>query len=143
MVLSKKILILEDDLLTVSKILNKLVKLEQDQEYDFCLVVLSDYIQVQDYINSNSKAEFDIILLDRDCKLGGSFHVLDIERFGADKIIAISSVPEYNEQVRKKGVKRIVLKDYRTLDDFADKVVKEIEDMITSNRLKKLFKKLK
>ncbi|MDO8657805.1 MAG: hypothetical protein Q7K55_03630 [Candidatus Levybacteria bacterium] len=45
MVLSKKILILEDDLLTVSKILDKLVKLEQDQEYDFCLVILSAYIQ--------------------------------------------------------------------------------------------------
>ena len=70
MILSKKILILEDDLLTVSKIVNKLVKLEHDQEYDFSLVVLSDYIQVQDYINSNPKAEFDIILLDRDCKLG-------------------------------------------------------------------------
>ncbi|MDO8618325.1 MAG: hypothetical protein Q7R49_00085 [Candidatus Daviesbacteria bacterium] len=144
MVLSKKILILEDDLLTVSKILNRLVKLEQDQEYDFCLVVLSDYIQVQDYINSNSKAEFDIILLDRDCKLGGSFHVLDIERFGADKIIAISSVPEYNDQAKKRGVKRVVYKDYQHLDEFAEKVVKEIENMIKKNTLKRLaniFKK--
>src|SRR3989344_6954805 len=102
MVLSKKILILEDDLRTLSKILDKLSKLEDDQPYSFCIVVLTDYLQVQDYINNNPKAEFDIILLDRDCKLAGSFHVLDIERFGADKIIAISSVPEYNEQVKKK-----------------------------------------
>lgn len=142
MVLSKKILILEDDLKTLSKILEKLSRLEQDQPYDFCLVVLTDYIQVQDYVNNNPKAEFDIILLDRDCKLAGSFHVLDIERFGVNKIISISSVPDYNEQVKKKGVKRIVLKDYRYLDKFADQVVKEIEDMITENRLKKMFKSL-
>ncbi len=140
MILSKKILILEDDLLTVSKILNKLVKLEQDQEFDFCLVVLSDYIQVQDYINNNPKAEFDIILLDRDCKLGGSFHVLDIERFGPEKIIAISTVPEYNEQAKQRGVKRVVLKDYQHLDEFADKVVNEIEQLIDGKRLNRLTK---
>ena len=87
MVLSKKILILEDGLKTLSKILEKLAVLEHDQPYDFCLVILTDYTQVQDYINSNSKAEFDIILLDRDCKLSGSFHVLDLEKFGADKVI--------------------------------------------------------
>lgn len=143
MVISKKILILEDDLKTLSKILDRLATLEQDQPYDFCLVVLTDYIQVQDYVNNNPKAEFDIILLDRDCKLAGSFHVLDIERFGVNKIIAISSVPEYNEQVKQKGVKRIVLKDYQYLDKFADKLVEEIEDMVTDNRLKRMFNKLK
>ncbi len=112
MILSKKLLILEDDLLTLSKILYKLSKLEQDQPYDFCLVILTDYIQVQDYVNINPKAEFDLILLDRDCKLGGSFHVLDIERFGADKVIGISSVPKYNDELKERGVTKVLLKDY-------------------------------
>lgn len=130
MVLSRNILILEDDLLTLSKILEKLSKLEQDQPYDFSTVVLTTYLQVQELINKNKASQFDIILLDRDCKLGGSFHILDIERFGPEKIISISSVPKYNEETKQRGVKRIILKDYQYLNDFADQVVKEIENMI-------------
>jgi hypothetical protein len=138
MVIGKKLLILEDDLKTLSKLLKRLSVLEEDKEYDFCTIIMSDYTQVEQYINGNPKAEFDVILLDRDCKLGGSFHVLDIERFGAEKIIAISTVPEYNEQARQRGVKRAVLKDYQHLDEFADRVVNEIEQLIDGRRLNKL-----
>lgn len=126
----KKILILEDDLLTLSKIFERLYELEENQPYDFSIITLSDYTQVQDFINSNPKASFDIILLDRDCKLGGSFHVLDIEKFGPEKVISISTVPEYNEEVEEKGVKRVILKDYTKLDEFAQKVVQEIKEII-------------
>ena len=55
---------------------------------------------------------------------------MDIERFGADKIVSMSSVPQANEDARKRGVKRIVLKDFQYLDEFADKVVGEVEDMV-------------
>lgn len=130
MVLSKNILILEDNLLVLSKILEKLFVLEQDQPFDFSTVILTTFKQVEDFINKNKQAKFDIILLDRDCKLGGSFHILDIEKFGADKVISISSVPEYNEEARKRGVKRVVFKDYQYLDNFAEEVTKEVEKMI-------------
>ncbi len=145
MLISKKLLILEDDFLTVSKILDRLESFEQIEPYDFSIVVLSDYIQVQDYINNNPKAEFDVILLDRDCKMGGSFHVLDIERFGPEKVISISSVPKNNEAAKKRGVKKVVEKDFLNLDEFADKVILEIEKMVKGknlNRLKNIFKKL-
>lgn len=130
MIIAKTLLILEDDIKTLSKILGKLVPLEQDQPFEFNLVILTNYKQVEDYINNNPKAEFDIALLDRDCKLGRSFHILDIERFGPEKIISISSVPEYNDDAKRRGVKRIVYKDFLALDKFAEKVVMEIEDMI-------------
>lgn len=130
MIITKTILILEDDLKTLSKILSRLAKLEEDQPFYFSLVVLTDYIQVENYVNNNPKAKFDIILLDRDCKLAGSFHVLNLEKFGADKVISISSVPEYNDQVQKRGVTKVILKDYQYLDDFADKVVKQIEEIV-------------
>lgn len=130
MILSKTILILEDDLKTLSKLLAKLAKLEEDQPFYLSLVILTDYIQVEDYINNNPKAKFDIILLDRDCKLAGSFHVLNLEKFGADKVIAISSVPEYNAQLKDRGVTKVVLKDYQYLDKFAEDVVKLIEDIV-------------
>lgn len=130
MYFSKTILILEDNLGVLSKLLDRLYKLEQDQPNELNLIILTSYKQVEDYINTNPKAHFDIVLLDRDCKLGKSFHILDIERFGADKIISISSVPEWNKDAEKRGIRRVILKDYAALDDFADKVVKEIEVML-------------
>lgn len=135
MTLIKRILILEDNLLVLSKLLANLELLEQDQPYSLSLVILTDFQQVEDYINNNPKATFNIIILDRDCKLGGSFHNLNFERFGADKVISISSVPEYNREAKKRGVKRIILKDLKYIDNFADKVAKEVRRMISPQRL--------
>jgi len=130
MTLTKTILILEDNLKVLSKILDCLYELEQDQPYDFSVIVLTTYQQVEDYINSNPKANFDIILLDGDCKLNQSFHILDLERFGAHKVISISSVPKYNELAKKRGVKKVIEKDLADIEGFAQKLVKEIEKMI-------------
>lgn len=130
MYFNKTILILEDHLLTLSKLLERLYKLEGDQPNELSVIVLTNGQQVQDYINSNPKASFDIALIDYDDKLGRTFHILEIERFGAEKIIGISSVPKWNTEAEKRGVKRVVLKDYSHLDDFADKVVEEIESML-------------
>lgn len=142
MILLKRILILEDNLLVLSKLLARLELLEQAQPYSLSLVVLTDYQQVEDFINSNPRAYFDIILLDRDCKLSGSFHSLDIERFGANKVISTSTVPEYNEEAKRRGVKRVVSKDLKDLDKFAARVVKEVEKMITPSRLYNFFNRL-
>lgn len=130
MIITKTILILEDDLKTLSKLLLNLAKLEEDQPFYFSLVVLTDYSQVEDYINDNPKAKFDIILLDRDCKQGGSFHILNLEKFGVDKVISISSVPEYNAQIQLRGVTKVVLKDYQYLDEFAENVVRLIGEIV-------------
>ena len=126
-----RILILEDDLETVALLFKKLNLLEQElEEKDvpstFSVVTLSEYTQVEEYINRNEKLDFDVVLLDRDCKAGGSFHVLDIERFGASKVIAISSIPTYNEEAKARGVTKVVFKDYSNLNDFSDKVIFEI-----------------
>ena len=135
MVLSKSILILEDDLLTLSKLLERLSVLEQDQPYSLSTVILTNYKQVKELINNNSGLHFDIVLLDRDCKLNGSFHEYDIEQFGADNIISISSVPEYNQEAEDRGVKRVILKDLKNRDEFADKVVTEIEKILNRSSL--------
>ena len=130
MILHKTILILEDDLRTLSKILDRLSVLEDDQPYQFSMVILTNYLQVEEYINNNPKAGFDMILLDRDCKLGGSFHVADLERLGPEKVIAISSVPKYNEEAKRRGVLHCVKKNYRNLDTFADALKKEVADFL-------------
>ena len=130
MILNKTILILEDDLLALSKILDRLSTIEQDQPYDFSVITLTNYQQVEHFINKSPDIIVDMILLDRDCKLGGSFHVVDIERLGGERVIAISSVPEYNKQAQARGVSRVVLKDFGNLDGFADRLAEEVLDLM-------------
>jgi len=126
-----KILILEDDLKTLSVLLNKLSILEeQDKSFDFAVTILSEYTQVEEYVNKKNDNDFNIILLDRDCKACGSFHVLDFDKFNPNKIISISSVPGYNEEAKKRGVSRIVFKDYQKLEDFSNKVIEEIKILL-------------
>ena len=113
-----KILILEDDLEVLSIIFKKLFQ----TEYEFLPVVLSTYEQVEEFINK-SNLNFDVILLDRDCGLGGSFHILDIEKFGPEKVIGISSIPEYNNELVKRGVNKIVHKSHEDLEQFGEDLV--------------------
>ena len=120
----KRILILEDHLPTVEKLLHMLLPIEEELEYkgvQLAVTILSEYTQVEEYINK-SEMTFDLILLDRDCKAGGSFHILDFQKFDPEKIIAISSVPAYNEQARQKGVIQNVHKDYGDLEEFVRKL---------------------
>ena len=126
-----KILILEDDFEAVSKIMAELYKLEgRFAPYDFDVTVLSSSLQVKKLINPQDKDAYDVILLDRDCKIQGSFHDLDIEKFGPEKIISISSTPTWNEEAKKRGIKRVVPKSFSDLEGFAQKVAGEIKDIL-------------
>ena len=128
---TKRILILEDDLKTLSFLFDKLAKLEeQNSSFDFAITTLSEYTQVEEYVNEKTDNYFDIILLDRDCKACGSFHVLDFDKFNPNKIISISSVPDYNELARQKGITKVVYKDYEKLDEFSSKVIEEIKSVL-------------
>lgn len=124
-----KILILEDDLETVQKIVETFSILESSS-VDFDLTILSTYVAVEELINPR-KNDYDVILLDRDCKLGGSFHILDIEKFDPMNIISISSTPKWNEEARARGVTRIVQKYYDDLGSFTHGLTNEIRDLLT------------
>ena len=130
-----RILILEDDLKTLSKLLDRLYILEEKllnlpEKTDLFITILSEYKQVEEYINKNNSIQYGIVLLDRDCKAGGSFHILDIKKIGIDKIIGISSVLEYNKELRELGINKIVDKNYSHLDDFANNVMIIVENLI-------------
>jgi len=130
---TKRILILEDDLKTLSVVTSGLFDLEEslfDKRINFAVTVFSEYSSVENYLNQIEEPNFDIVLLDRDCKLGGSFHAINVQKFGADKFITISTQPEYNEAAKKMGVTRSVRKDYKRLDDFRSLLIKEISQMI-------------
>lgn len=128
-----RILILEDDLETLATLLKYLTRLEKIIEKDgkdIAVTILSEYWQVEEHINSSTTEKFDVILLDRDCKAGGSFHALDLNKYKEAEIIGISSIPEYNDQLQAKGIQKIVFKDYQNLDDFAFKVIGLIEEIL-------------
>lgn len=126
-----RVLILEDDLETLSKLTESFVVLQKRFEnLDLALTILAEYTQVGEYLNKAEENIFDIILLDRDCKACGSFHCLDFNKYSVEKIIAISSVPTYNEELRQRGVTRIVHKDYQALDEFVRGVEAILVEML-------------
>jgi len=126
-----RILILEDDLEAASKILGVLYRVEPHlAPYDFDITLLSTYQSVEILINEHRENDFDIILLDRDCKMNGSFHVLDMERFGLEKIISISSKPEWNQQAQARGVSHVVPKSFSGLDGFAQEIGALVLDLL-------------
>ena len=120
------ILILEDHLGTLSVIFGVLRSLGGN----FHPVVLSKSSQVKKLLNK-SDLRFDVILLDHFCAEGRSFHALDIKRFGAKKIIAMSASSVCNDELKRLGVKRIINKDVNKLDAFADKLAILIKEVVS------------
>ena len=127
-----KILILEDDLETVVRMLNVLREIEDEKDVYFGFTVLSTHREVENYINKNKAEDYDILLLDRDDYAGGSYHVIDLSLFNIDNAVTISSVPEYNKHAEEKGIKRVVYKDYRKLKSFSDGLRIEILKIVNS-----------
>lgn len=135
---SIRILLLEDDIETVSVLSKELSKIEQQLQtkgIDLSLVVLSEYTMVEEYLNSSDRHEYHIVLLDRDCNAGGSFHVLDIKRFNKDHIVSISSTPQWNEEAQERGIQRVVWKDYDHLEEFAQDVGIEVKAILRNQNI--------
>lgn len=127
-----RVLVLEDDLETIERLVGCLKTLEGEKKgRDIAVTVLAEYTQVEEYLNKVKTNSFDIILLDRDCKAGGSYHTLNFNIYPVEKVIGISSTPPYNEELKAKGVKRLVHKDYQDLDTFIKKVKGHIGEMLS------------
>lgn len=131
-----KILILEDDLETLSILMSNLHKLENSlPNVLIAVTIFSEYTQVENYINKIDSPNFDIILLDRDCRAGGSFHVLDFAKFNTDKIISISTVPEWNNQAVERGVKKVCWKGHENIEDWGERIFEMINIMIKNTKI--------
>jgi hypothetical protein len=62
--------------------------------------------------------------------VGKSFHVLDIEHFGVEKVIGISAVTRFNKQAQDRGVTKVIEKDLSDIDKFTTNVVDAVGEMI-------------
>jgi CheY-like chemotaxis protein len=134
-----RILLLEDDLETVAILTQRISELEseiKENGLDISLIVLSEYTMVEKYINQDEQHQYDIILLDHDCKAGGSFHTI-FTKADPTKIISISLIAEWSEQAERKGVTRIISKDFLDQSRFADTVIINIREMIHTEVNKK------
>lgn len=125
-----RILVLEDDLEALEFILGVLKEVSSEIDKLIGVTVLPDYIQTEEFVNKHPEIKYDILLLDRDCFLGGSFHIIDLEYFDIDKVISISSVPEWNRKAKEMGIKRVVYKDYHDLEYFSESLKKEIQSIL-------------
>jgi hypothetical protein len=125
------LLILEDDFEAVAEILLALRQVEAQLLPDQLIVsVFTDYETVETRLNPLPPDYFDVILLDRDCAIGGSFHVMDLEKFGLEKVISISSTPQWNREAQARGVVRVVPKTFGDITGFASKVADEVRDLL-------------
>jgi hypothetical protein len=133
-----RILILEDDLLTLATLLKKIHLLEEEllkanPPEDIAITILAEYTQVEEYLNKTEHINFDVILLDRDCKTCGSFHCLDFEKYGKNKIISISATPQWNKEAVERGIKRVVYKDHSQIEKFSDMAIAKIKTILIEN----------
>ncbi len=128
-----RVLLLEDDLEVAGRLLLALYRIEPHlAPYDLDLVLLSTSDAVVELVNSHSERHYDIILLDRDCKANGSFHVLDDIQFSPDKVISISSTPMWNHVAKERGAIHVIPKSFNALDEFAERVADKVLEMLKS-----------
>lgn len=122
-----KVLILEDNLETLEAILQVLKNLRDQKSVLFAVTILSDYLQVESYINENPQIKYDILILDRNDSLGASFHNINLDLFNKDNIISISTIPEFNHALVSKGVHKIINKNYQNLEEFSSQLTRYIQ----------------
>ena len=117
----KTILILEDNPLVIAQIVFLLQKIETEYPVEFIPTSFPTLKETQAFLQKNTQ-QFDIILLDRNDKIGESYHDLPLESLGLDSIISISSVQTRNEEAKKRGISKSILKDYEHLETFLGKL---------------------
>lgn len=126
----KRVAILEDDIAFVEHLEEQLFVLQD---------VLNEKIVVERYTtqksvemgaNSQDADYFDVVILDY-YSSDGTFHVINIEKFGPQKFIAISSVDAMNKQAQARGVARSVQKRRDRVGSTVKAIVLNVQEILT------------
>ncbi|MCB1483071.1 MAG: hypothetical protein KDJ55_14195 [Rhodobiaceae bacterium] len=126
-----RILLLEDDLEAAGKLLLALGRIEPHlAPFDLDVTLLSTSDAVKELVNAHPGRRYGIILMDRDCKMNGSFHVLDDMHFTPENVISISSTPMWNHVARDRGAVHVIPKSFGDLDGFAERVAQQVLEML-------------
>lgn len=98
--------------------------------YDLDVTLLSTSDAVLQLVNAHPERQFDAILLDRDCKMNASFHILDLQHFNLKNIISISSTPMWNHEAIAKGIEHAVPKSFGDLSGFAKQAADKVHELL-------------
>lgn len=130
------LLLLEDDLEVAGKLLLALHRIEPHlAPYDLDVTHLSTSTSVEELVNGFPERSYDVVLMDRDCKMNGSFHVLDVSRVCPQSIISISSTPMWNQMASENGISHIVPKSFNDLDGFASTAANKVLELLQTRPL--------
>lgn len=124
---TRKVLIFEDNLYALSALLKALGDFEQELMVKYGVDIAVTVFSTIQESKQLSDVEFNVIILDRDDKVGESFHDLKWDSIKVGTVIATSTIPEWNHMLERKGATHIVRKDYLDLDAWAKEVVKHVE----------------
>lgn len=128
-----RLLLLEDDLEVAGKLLIALHRIEPHlAPYGLDVTHLSTSTSVEQLVNTRPEQIYDAVLMDRDCKAGGSFHCVNFSRARPDRIISISSTPAWNHEAKQNGVIHIVPKSFNDLDGFATRAASKVLELLMS-----------
>ena len=130
-----KVLVLEDDLEVCGRLMLALHKIEPLlAPFDIDLTLLSTSDAVEQLVNAHPERKFDVILMDRDCKMNASFHVLDFQQFNPENIISISSTPMWNHEAKNNGIVLCVPKSFNDLAGFADRAARQTLEILLERK---------
>ena len=126
-----RLLLLEDDLEVASKLLLAFHRIEPHlAPVGLDVTHLSTALSVEELVNAYPNRRYDVILMDRDCKMGRSFHVLDTTIAPAGKVISISSTPAWNLEAQQNGISQVVPKSFNDLDGFAERAAHKVLELL-------------
>ena len=126
-----RLLLLEDDLEVAGKLLLALHRIEPHMApYDLDVTHLSTSEAVEELVNGHPERSYDIVLMDRDCKMNSSFHVLDLSRAHPGRVVSISSTPMWNQEAASNGILHVVPKSFNDLDGFSERAARKVLELL-------------
>ena len=125
----KHILILEDMPYVIEGLIREIRDLESELNEKFEIYTYTTSREVKQIVNQQPAGSYDVIILDRNAP-DGSFHELDIAKFGPGKVISISSIDSFNENMKIQGVEHTAHKRHDQLELFFAQVREAVEEIL-------------
>ena len=125
-----RVLLIEDNPIVISGLRRAITKNFANAE----VLSVTSPDEVLAKVNNQPVGSWEIILLDFVYSAGtGNFHVFDIEKFGPQRVISISSTGFGNQAAQSRGVTHVKPKSYLHFNKFLRDTIEEMSSMVDNN----------
>lgn len=125
-----RVLLIEDNPIVISGLRRAITKNFANAE----VLSATSPDEVLAKVNNQPVGSWEIILLDFVYSAGtGNFHVFDIEKFGPQRVISISSTGFGNQAAQSRGVTHVKPKSYLHFNKFLRDTIEEMSSMVDNN----------